>query len=337
MSEVSRHTMWRSTVPIGGMPRMARLETPRSVRFMFQTILVGYDGPERGGEATALAEALRDPTTGTLLLTSVYPPAPPPVDGFVAPQEIEGRRDDTVEALRVARDSMPDKDRVMIRAIPSHSASRALTTVAEAEQADLVVVGSSRQRNAPGRLPPATTPERLLHDAPCPVAVAPRGYSGGDIRRIGVAHDGSHEADAALHAAESLALELPAALTVYCVVEPASPSSGMIAAGAGAERSTSAATERVRDLMHGVLDITPRFLEPGWVLVHGVPAAEIAGRAYGVVDLLFVGSRGYGPAGRTLLDNVSAVVREAGCPVVVVPRPPVAARHGADATVMAHA
>ena len=287
---------------------MARLETPRSVRFMFQTILIGYDGPERGGEATALAEALRDPATGTLHLTSVYPPAPPPVGGFVAPQEIEGRRDDTAEALRVARDSMPDKDRVMIRAIPSDSASRALTTVAEAQQADLVVVGSSRQRDALRRLPSATTPERLLHDAPCPVAVAPRGYSGGDIRRIGVAHDGSHEADAALDAAESLALELPAALTVYCVVEPASPPTGMI-----------------------------QCLKPEWLLVHGVPAAEIAGRAYGVIDLLFVGSHGDGPVRRALLDNVSALVREAGCPVVVVPRPPVAARHAADATVMAHA
>jgi nucleotide-binding universal stress UspA family protein len=202
---------------------------------------------------------------------------------------------------------MPDKDQVMIRAIPSYSASRALTTVAEAEHADLVVVGSSRQRDALRRLLPATT-ERLVHDAPCPVAVAPRGYSGGDIRRIGVAHDGSHEADAALRAAESLALELPAALTVYCVVEPASPPTGMI-----------------------------QCLKPEWLLVHGVPAAEIAGRAYGVIDLLFVGSHGDGPVRRALLDNVSALVREAGCPVVVVPRPPVAARHAADATVMAHA
>ena len=309
---------------------------------MFQTILIGYDGPERGGEATALAEALRDPATGTLHLTSVYPPAPPPVGGFVGPQEIEGRRDDTAEALRVARDSMPHKDRVIIRAIPSDSASRALTTVAEAQQADLVVVGSSRQRDALRRLPSATTPERLLHDAPCPVAVAPRGYSGGDIRRIGVAYDGSPEADAALRAAEALALKISAALTVYCVVEPTLPSAGMIAAGAGAERPTSAATERVRDLMHGVLDRAPQCLKPEWLLVHGVPAAEIAGRAYGVIDLLFVGSHGDGPVRRALLDNVSALVREAGCPVVVVPRPPVAARDAADATVadatvMAHA
>ena len=68
-----------------------------------------------------------------------------------------------------------------------------------------------------------------------------------------------------------------------------------------------------------------------------MPAEEIAGRAYGVIDLLFVGSDGYGPLRRALLGNVSgALVREAGCPVVVtpptalVPRRPraaVAARH----------
>ncbi len=224
---------------------------------MFKTILIGYDGTERGAEATALAETLRDPATGTLRL---------------------------------------------IRSIPSDSASHTLATVAEAEQADLVVVGS--------------TPERLLHDASCPVAVAPRGYCGGDIRRIGVAHDGSDEADAALRAAESLALELPAALTVYCVVEPPSPST---------------------DLLDGVLDNAPRCLKPEWLHVHGVPAREIAGRAYGVVDLLFVGSGGHGPVRRALLDNVSAVVREAGCPVVVVPRPPVVARQAADAAVVAYA
>ena len=169
--------MWRSTVPIGGMPRMARLETPRSVRFMFQTILIGYDGPERGGEATALAEALRDPATGTLLLASVYPPASPPVGDFAAPQEIEGRRDDTEEALRVARDSMSDKDRVMIRAIPSYSASRALTTAAEAEQADLVVVGSSRQRDALKRLLPGRP------GAPAPRRPVPGGGGAARVQR----------------------------------------------------------------------------------------------------------------------------------------------------------
>jgi nucleotide-binding universal stress UspA family protein len=286
---------------------MARRGAGRSVHAMFQTILIGYDEPERGGEATALAQTLRDPHTGTLVLTSAYPPAPLPVGRYVGSQDIELLREQAEERLLVARDALPDRERVMIRAIPSDAAARVLAEVAETEQADLVIVGSSR-RSALGRLLPGTTAERLLHHASCPVAVAPRGYSGGDIRRIGVAYDGSAEADAALRAAESLALERSAALTVYCVVEPPSPSTGM-----NAEWPEQAATERARELLQGV--------RPEWLLLQGVSADEIAGRAYGVVDLLFVGSNGHGPLRRALLGNVSgALVRAAGCPVVVTPR-----------------
>jgi hypothetical protein len=45
---------------------------------MFRTIVVGYDGAERGGEAIALAEVLRDPRHGSLLLTSASLPTPVP-------------------------------------------------------------------------------------------------------------------------------------------------------------------------------------------------------------------------------------------------------------------
>jgi len=223
----------------------------------------------------------------------------------------------------------------MIRAIPSDATARVFAEVAEAEQADLVVVGSSR-RSALGRLLPGTTAEQLLHEAPCPVAVAPRGYSGGDIRRVGVAYDGSPEADAALRAAESLALELRAALTVYCVLEPTLPSAGMIAAGA--EWPSRATIERARHLLHGVVDDAPQCIKPEWLLLHGVPAEEIAGRAYGVIDLLFVGSRGYGPLRHALLGNVSgALVRAAGCPVVVTPRTAIAPRRELRAAAEANA
>jgi nucleotide-binding universal stress UspA family protein len=308
---------------------------------MFQTILVGYDGPERGGEAIALAETLRDPDTGTLLLTSAYPPAPLPVGGFVGPQDIEVLREQAEDLLAVARASLPDRERVLIRAIPSDSAARVLSEVAEAEHADLVVVGSSR-RSALGRLLPGTTAERLLHDAPCPVAVAPRGYTAGDIRRIGVAYDGSSEADAALQAAESLALELRAALTVYCVVEPARVAAtalaGSVTMGAVPAEPSRAAEEHARDLLHAVVDNAPQGLRPETLLLHGVPAEEIAGRAYGVIDLLFVGSHGYGSLRRAFLGNVSgALMRAAGCPVVVTPRTAVAPRRAPSAAAGANA
>jgi nucleotide-binding universal stress UspA family protein len=277
---------------------------------MFQKILIGYDERERGREATALAETLRDTHTGALVLTAVSPSAPLPDGRYVGPQDMELLREQAEELLLVARDALPDRDRVSIRAIPSDSAARVLAEVADAERADLVVVGSSR-RGALGRLLPGTTAERLLHDAPCPVAVAPPGYSGGDLRRIGVAYDGSPEADAALRAAESFARERCVALTVYCVVEPPSPR----------------ATERARDLLQGAIDDGPPRIRAEWLVFHGVFAKEIACRAYGAVDLLFVGSDGYGPLRHALLGNVSgALVRAAGCPVVVTPRMAIARR-----------
>ena len=141
------------------------------------------------------------------------------VGGFGVSDEIEGLGDETKEMLAAAREALPEPGRVQIRAVPSDSPARALSEVAEEEHADLIVVGSSR-RSALGRQLPGTTAERLLRHAPCTVAVAPRGYSGGDIRRIGVAYDGSREADAALRAAESLALELSARMTIYCAGWP---------------------------------------------------------------------------------------------------------------------
>jgi nucleotide-binding universal stress UspA family protein len=247
--------------------------------------------------------------------------------GFVVPEEIEDLHAATERMLAEARDALPASDRVRIRAVASDSPSRALAELAAAENADLVVVGSSH-RGPLGRVLPGATAERLLHTAPCAVAVAPRGYRGGDILRIGVAYDGSPEADAALRAAEALALERTATLTVYCVVEPTPPCAGMIAAGTGAEWPSQAVRQRARKLLYAVRDDAPQGLKPQTQLLHGVPAEEIATRAHGAFDLLFAGSRGYGLLRRALLGSVSgALVRDAECPVVVTPRTAVATAH----------
>ena len=291
---------------------------------MFRSIVIGYDGPDRDGEAVALAQVLRDPRKGTLLLASAYPIASLLVGGFVVPEELDAVRDDTERQLGEARSTLPAADRVRIRAVPSESVPRALTELAEAERADLVVVGSSH-RGAIGRVLLGTTAERLLHGAPCAVAVAPHGYVRGPIRQIGVAYDGSPEAEAALHAAEALAVELRAALTVYCVVEPTPASAAMIAAGTGAEWPSRAAKDRARHLLWAVTDNAPDGLNLETLLLRGEPATEIAARAQGVIDLLFTGSRGYGPLRHALLGSVSgALVRDAGCPVVVMPRSAIA-------------
>ena len=174
---------------------------------------------------------------------------------------------------------------------------------------------------------PGTTGEQLFHGAPCAVAIAPHGYEGGEIRHIGVAYEGSPEAEAALRAAEALAAELDAALTVYCVVEPAPATDNVVAAGTGAEWPSVTANQHARQLLYYVADHAPHGLKPETLLLHGHAAEQISRRAAGVVDLLFAGSRGRGPLRQAVLGSVScALVRNATCPVVITPRSAVAAR-----------
>lgn len=144
------------------------------------------------------------------------------------------------------------------------------------------------------------------------------------------------EAEAALHAAEAIALERSAALSVYCVVEPTPRTESMIAAGTGGEWPSQAANGRARRLLYAVSDNAPQGLKPQTVLLHGAPAEKIARRVDGVVDLLFVGSRGYGPLRRALLGSVSgALARDAGCPVIITPRTAVGPRRAPEAAAAA--
>jgi nucleotide-binding universal stress UspA family protein len=99
----------------------------------------------------------------------------------------------------------------------------------------------------------------------------------------------------------------------------------MIAVGTGAEWPSQAAGQRARKLLYAVRDNAPQRLKPQTLILHGVPAEEIARRAPGAFDLLFAGSRGYGLLRRALHGSISGVLmRDAGCPVVITPRSAVA-------------
>lgn len=293
---------------------------------MFRTIVVGYDGPERGGDAIALAECLRDPRKGTLLLACAYPLTVYPDEPIGLAEQRYAFEHEAEMSLAEARERLSPGVPARVAVVPASSPARALTELAERESADLVVVGSTH-RGGLGRVVPGTTAERLLHGAPCAVAVAPRGYGGGPIRHIGVAYDGTSEAEAALDTAEAIALDCGAALTCYCVVEPAGWADSMFAAGTGAEWPSEVVKRHARQLLYAVIDHAPEGLKLDTRLLHGRPAEEIARMTRGVVDLLVVGSRAYGPLRRALLGSVSgALVRDAGCPVLVLPRSAAAPR-----------
>jgi nucleotide-binding universal stress UspA family protein len=82
--------------------------------------------------------------------------------------------------------------------------------------------------------------------------------------------------------------------------------------------------ERLRaaqiELDHAARSVSKR-LEAEAMLLEGDPAGLLASHAAAGVDLMVLGSRGYGPLRRVLLGSVSAfVMRSAPCPVMVVPR-----------------
>jgi nucleotide-binding universal stress UspA family protein len=133
-----------------------------------------------------------------------------------------------------------------------------------------------------------------VHGAPCPVAVAPTGFAEREqaLRTVGVGFDGSPESREALRLASRIARVAGAQLRVGSVACPALP-----------EHHAAAIAE-------------------GGILEHvaGRPAAALA-RYSRDLDLLVVGSRAHGPVRRLLLGSTSTrLVREAHCPLLVVPR-----------------
>jgi len=167
--------------------------------------------------------------------------------------------------------------------------------------------------------------ERLLHGAPCAVAVAPKGFAdrGASVpRTIGVGYEGTVEAELALAAATEIAARTEGELKLISVVEPlghlppygaAWPSAYL--SGELFDELVAIARERVMRALDG-LEV-PAEAE----LVQGDPAKELAAVSEHGLDLLVVGSRGYGPLLTVLLGGVSSqLVRTASCPVLVVPR-----------------
>jgi nucleotide-binding universal stress UspA family protein len=212
------------------------------------------------------------------------------------------------------------------RALVGASVPSALHEAAEAEHAGLLVVGSTR-RGRIGRTLPGSTAERLLHGAPCPVAVVPHRWTrDGEPKTIGVAFVDTAEGREALRGAHALARSLGARLRVLTVVRPT--------LSMYVETEAQTATRRAKhfeDVLgeHKVKAI--RAAERALAELNGSAEAEVDGLIGDPaevladfsqhLDVLVLGSRGYGPLRAVLLGGVSGrVVDDARCPVIVLPR-----------------
>lgn len=284
-------------------------------------ILIGVDASERSEDAVAFGRALALSAGAQVILATAYPSEPLMAhDGaHVYDSVVRGGAEATLARLAARLDDVGD---VELRPLANKSAAAALQETAEQENAGIIVVGSSHTGRL-GRVLPGSTTERLLHGAPCPVAVVPLGYRTHEQVEhpvLGCAYRPTEDGAAALGAAEDLARRLSASLRVMQVVEPLPRvyDTGEMPLNVP-EIEASIRAEAERTLSERVARLDAELDSEGTVY-SGKPA-DVLIELSKTVDILVVGSRGYGPLKAVLLGGVSGqVIRSAACPVVVVPR-----------------
>ena len=283
-------------------------------------IVVGFDGSDHAHDAIALAAGLARLSDGELVIAAVYP-----FDaGYDAMTYGDFSKEARAAAQRHAASPVPGAPVAARVVVGAASAAHGLDRIAREHDADAIVVGSTT-RGVVGRIAPGSTAERLLHGAPCSVAVAPVGYA--DTcppvfpGRIGVAYDGSPEAASALRDATVLATRADATVRLISAVEPVAFASwGPAIEVAGDHELTRERLEQARrDAEEAAAELRDR-IEVETEVLEGDPADVLVERSADV-DLLVCGSRGYGLLRQVLLGGVSArLLRGAHCPVLVHPR-----------------
>jgi nucleotide-binding universal stress UspA family protein len=213
-----------------------------------------------------------------------------------------------------------------LRLVEAASAARGLAVMLEDAHAGLGVVGATG-RGALGRAVVGSTAERVIHGAPCPIAVVPHGFTDAEPRTIGVAFTPSDEGQQALRSGVALARAGDAQLRVITVLPQQQGNVVLPHASdvgrAGLEDESHAASHRVvveQAVAAAVENAGGGDLTAEIELVYGDPADSLLGFT-STLDLLVMGSRAYGPRRAVLLGGVSRrVITSAQCPVIVLPR-----------------
>jgi nucleotide-binding universal stress UspA family protein len=255
-------------------------------------------------------------------------------------EETEAGEDALVLAERVAE---RDGGELKIVQVEKGSPAEVLRELAEKGEADLIVLGSTH-RAALGFVAPGSVAEHLLKGARCRLVIAPKGYARAraimaaeaageeaddvpagtplprlreDPRVIAVGFDGGAESQAALNEAAVLAERFRTSIRVIGVATPQPPPAPGVV---GAPPSPEAGAD-FQSRLHDAVAELPSELRALPVYEKGDPVAKLLERAAEGVDLLVLGSRGYGPVLRLIAGSVSVrVIRNAPCPVLLVPR-----------------
>jgi nucleotide-binding universal stress UspA family protein len=246
--------------------------------------------------------------------------ADPPLYKKVVAGYEDNRRGEDARVLAeriVARDG----GELKVVHVEKGSPADTLGALAERGDADLIVLGSTHRAHI-GSVSPGSIAEHLLQGARCRLVIAPKGYaqqdhSGDRLRVLAVGYDGMAESQAALEEGAKLCLKFGGSMKVIGVATPVPAMGAAAAAQAGAEAGPDFQTR-----LHEAVAALPPEVRALPVLERGNPVDRLLEISEVGIDLLVLGSRGFGPVMRLLIGSVSSrVIRGAPCPVMVVPRP----------------
>jgi len=285
-------------------------------------LVIGYDGERDSCDALAFGAHLIRDIRAHLTVAAAFPHLRAHA-GSEAFELALGRKSDPIFAeARTQLKRTAGNVAARERALGGFPVPRLLSRLASNEDADLLVLGSTRR--APlARALLGSTGDRVIRTAPCPVAIVPHGYAerpSEPIKLVGAAYDGTAGGERAVRQAAALARAASARLRMIAVVEPIGVAdiayAGQTPAGPD-PRFSREILERVTD---DLLASLPEDLDADSLFLSGDPAEELVEGVADSVDTLVVGSHADAPILRAFLGSVStSIMRSATFPVIVVP------------------
>jgi nucleotide-binding universal stress UspA family protein len=292
------------------------------------TIVVAYTAQDSGTSALELASVLSRSTGEPLVVTVVVTTphaagAPEFIDGdYLGPLTEWGR-----SVLDKARQSLAPDIEATFEVRQASSIPRGLLEQAAEGDVSAVVLGSS-SKGPLGHISLGSVTERLVHSAPVPVLLAPRGYRPGAdsrIRRVNIGYGGStggrHVALVGARLAEAVGASLR---VVSFAVRPPKRIYGSVEESAD-ELVVDRWVARTRDALRsqlggadaGLGDRLARSLVVGEGISWGKAISDVH---WSDGDLLVIGPSSSAPAARLFLGSrASKIVRSAPVPVYLVP------------------
>ncbi len=291
------------------------------------TVLVGYLAGKGGLSALHLAtEAAQALKTGLAVVTVVpkpwTTPSPARIDAEYA-QYADALAADSAEQARACIAELAPDLEVTFHKYAHRSVPGGLLSAVEDLQADALVLGSAADGQL-GQVVVGSTADRLLHSAPVPLAISPRGYRGtkhAGLQRITCAYPGTPEAVAVVERVAALAarLEVPMRVVTFAV-----RGRTMYPPQVGLHAEDAILTEWAQSSRTALAK-----LKSDGVVAHDVALQVVTGNGWDQAldatewldgELLALGTAPHGAVARVFLGSRGTkIVRHSPVPVLVLP------------------